>query len=157
MNKTLKDAARDAIAVQDASNLSGVLHSWAALQRPLMDLCGGNATEKYRRHPLNVLFMSKVASLMGVKTDPLGGCYVGTPGDDDYKDEFRAAYSWALDQTREPFVPEEVIASVASWARTPELFESTLKALRYHSGDQFWSFTTHGMFVGIEPDGYMHT
>lgn len=29
--------------------------------------------------------------------------------------------------------------------------------LRYHVGDGFWSFVTSGMFVGIEPDGYMHS
>lgn len=155
--KTLKEAARDALAVQDASNLSGVLHSWAALQGRLMQLFGNFDADKYLRHPLNVLFMSKVASLMGVRTDAIGGCYTGTPGEEDYADQFRKAYGWALDLTREPEVPMEVVESVANWARTEELFQSTLKSLRYHTGDNFWSFTTHGMFVGIEPDGYMHT
>jgi hypothetical protein len=154
---TLKEAAQRAVQVQDACNLSGVLHSWAALQRPLMELCGGNATDKYRQHPLNVLFMSKVAALMGVRTDAIGGTFIGTPGDEDYKDLFRAAYTWALDVTREPEVPDAVVQSIASWARTPELFQEKLRQLRYHAGDNFWSFTVAGMFVGVEPDGYMHT
>lgn len=32
-----------------------------------------------------------------------------------------------------------------------------LPRLRYHHGDNFYSFTIHGMFVGVELDGYIHT
>ena len=144
----MKELARAALQVQDAVNLRGVLLAWhkAACE------VGPNW-----RHPINILYMSKVASLMGVRSDSIGGVWEGTAGEDDYKDLFRSAYAWACDVTREPYVPEAVIQSVASWARTEELFQSTLKELRYHAGDNFWSFTTAGMFVGIEPDGYMHT
>lgn len=146
----MKELARAALQVQDAVNLRGVLLAWhkAACE------VGPNW-----RHPINILYMSKVASLMGVRTDPVGGVWVweGAPGEEDYKDLFRPAYTWACDMTCEPYVPEAVIQSVANWARTKKLFQSTLKELRYHAGDNFWSFTTRGMFMGIEPDGSVHT
>lgn len=69
---TLKDAAVAAMQVQDACNLSGVLHSWAQCQTVLMNACHGNHSHDYRRHPVNVLFLSKVASLMQINADNIG-------------------------------------------------------------------------------------
>ncbi len=71
--KTVQDCARAALEVQDACNLSGVLHSWADCQRVLMDECRGNASPSYLSHPVNVLFGAKVASLMHVTLTSIGG------------------------------------------------------------------------------------
>jgi hypothetical protein len=49
-------------------------------------------------------------------------------------------------------VPEEVKAAVRA-----SRFEEHADKLRFHPGDGFWSFTIAGMFVGVEPDGYIHT
>lgn len=143
-----KKLVKDALQVQDAVNLRGVLLAWHK---------AACAIGTDWRHPVNVLYLAKVSSLMALKTDGIGGVHTGSFADENYEDLFHKAYSWAVDYTREPPVPDAVIESVHRWARTPELFQEKLKALRYHAGDNFWSFTVAGMFVGVEPDGYMHT
>jgi hypothetical protein len=35
--------------------------------------------------------------------------------------------------------------------------EDILSKIIYHPLDNYWSFNIHGMFVGIEQDGYIHT
>lgn len=65
-------ACDDAIVVQNASNLSGVLASWTRHQSVIKDICGGNNVQ-YHQHPVNILFLSKVVSLMHVDVDCLGG------------------------------------------------------------------------------------
>jgi len=53
----------DAIQVQDACNLSGVVH---AFSRILADLCKTTQSTKERNtHPVCIMFASKVASLTG--------------------------------------------------------------------------------------------
>lgn len=90
--RTMKDMAQDALSVQDASNLTGVIHSWS---RMLPDLraaieahCKENnlvfSTDRVNQHPVNVLFASKVASLTS--------CEVGLA--------FGDAYKWANDQVK---------------------------------------------------------
>lgn len=59
---TLKDAARDAIAVQDACNLSGVEETFHQVIR-LLRLCNEKerwGTDVINRHPIVVLFTSKL-------------------------------------------------------------------------------------------------
>ena len=51
--------------------------------------------------------------------------------------------------------PYAVIASIRG--SFPDKAEEILHQLRYHPGDDFWSFYMHGMFVGVERDGYIHT
>lgn len=82
----LAHAAQQALGVQNACNLAGVLGAWQRVQTILADACGGNATDKYRTHPVNILFLSKVVSLMGCGTDAIGGVYRGEA------DLFREAY-----------------------------------------------------------------
>ena len=50
---------RDAISVQDACNLSGVVFAWALI----LERMAGMDTNARNHHPINVLFASKVASL----------------------------------------------------------------------------------------------
>lgn len=52
---------RDAIEVQDAVNLSGVVRSWMEI----MSRMSGMPTEERNHHPINVMFSSKVANLSG--------------------------------------------------------------------------------------------
>jgi len=39
----------------------------------------------------------------------------------------------------------------------PKDADDILKSLRYHAGDNFWSFNRWGMFVGVEQDGFIHS
>ena len=59
----LRRWASEAILVQDACNLSGVVHSFSRLMAFLCAI--GLDTEARNRHPIAVLFASKVASLTG--------------------------------------------------------------------------------------------
>lgn len=68
----LKDAAKLAIEVQNACNLSGVLHTWAECQGLLIESLNSTAADSYRRHCINIMFLSKVVSLMQVYADPIG-------------------------------------------------------------------------------------
>jgi hypothetical protein len=67
MARTLKDLAKEALAVQDACNLSGVVHGFA---RFMSDLCEmGLDTNARNRHPITLLWVDKVAQLSGYKQD----------------------------------------------------------------------------------------
>jgi len=54
----------DAIIVQDACNLSGVVHAFSRHMETLFDM-GITDTDARNRHPISVLFSSKIASLTG--------------------------------------------------------------------------------------------
>ncbi len=73
--------------MQNASNLSGVLHSWAKHQEILKEVCGGNGPD-YHHHPVNVLFLSKVTSLMGINADCIGSV------ERNGRDLYREASEW---------------------------------------------------------------
>lgn len=63
----LKHAYQNAVKVQDACNLSGVLNAWSRHQYILRKECPSD--EDLRKHPVNVLFYSKVGSLLGITHD----------------------------------------------------------------------------------------
>lgn len=65
MSKSIRHLMQQALQVQDACNLSGVLYSWAEAMRELRDMDPDHDTEFYNTHPLNVLYASKVSSLTG--------------------------------------------------------------------------------------------
>jgi hypothetical protein len=58
-----------AMDVQDACNLSGVLHSWSKLVTRIWEEARtlGHGTDWVNRHPINVLYASKVSSLTGAE------------------------------------------------------------------------------------------
>ena len=62
-NKELKIAAQDAIAVQNACNLSGVVHAFARAMSAIRE--STNGTEEANRHPVAVLFADKIMDLVG--------------------------------------------------------------------------------------------
>jgi hypothetical protein len=88
--KTLRDAAQAALDVQNACNLSGILLSWGRAASIVRETIGNNCRAEYLRHAINVLFASKVSSLMVVATDCIGGVYGEATVEG--KDLFRAAY-----------------------------------------------------------------
>lgn len=63
--RTLAQLAAEALAVQDACNLSGVVHGWSRAMRRLSQLLPDLGTEGRNRHPVNVLWASKVTHLSG--------------------------------------------------------------------------------------------
>lgn len=88
-DKTLGALAREAIQIQDASNLRGVLLAWhKALCQDVV--VRGGAVEEF----LNILYLSKVTSLLHCECDGIGSveCHEGAP---DKPTDFRMAYEWA--------------------------------------------------------------
>lgn len=61
--KTLADLYQEAIDIQNASNLSGIVHSFSRAMTRLRELENGKDTAFYNRHPIAVLYSSKIASL----------------------------------------------------------------------------------------------
>lgn len=80
--RTLKELAKEALDVQDACNLSGVVHAFSRAMTDLGQHVQG--TEARNRHPVAILYASKIASLTG--------CEDSAP----YWD----AYNWAQAQTK---------------------------------------------------------
>lgn len=62
-NRTLGQLAAEALVVQDACNLSGVVHSWSRSISRLRQLLPYAGTDEINGHSINILFASKVASL----------------------------------------------------------------------------------------------
>lgn len=65
MPRTMKELAQEALAVQDACNLSGVVQSFARAMRDLCDLVPD--TSPRNTHPVAVLWADKVAHLAGTQ------------------------------------------------------------------------------------------
>lgn len=61
--KTLPELAKEVLAVQDASNLSGVVYGFAEAMKHLCRLIPN--TQDRNRHPICVMWSSKIASLTG--------------------------------------------------------------------------------------------
>lgn len=74
----LKRAASDAIAVQNACNISGILNAWARAQTAIRAATRSN--EAMATHPVQLLFLSKITSLMGVRSDAIGSITVWRDG-----------------------------------------------------------------------------
>lgn len=76
--RTMADLAREALGVQDACNLSGLVLSFGkSIQRlrVLLEERGEGSTTRLNRHPVCVLWIDKLRSLSG--------------------DDFSEAYGWA--------------------------------------------------------------
>lgn len=66
MAKTLKELAIDAMKVQDACNLWGVINGFNRALGDLDELCNG--TTERDNHPIAKLWADKVAHLTGTQT-----------------------------------------------------------------------------------------
>jgi hypothetical protein len=72
--RSLQELAKEAFNVQDACNLSGVVHSFSRLLTELrirLDFEKKGGTENVNRHPIAALYSSKIASLTGSDYDML--------------------------------------------------------------------------------------
>lgn len=66
MSRTIKDLAREALSVQDACNLSGVVHGFSRAITELHAILEREpdfSTEKLNQHPICVLWADKIANL----------------------------------------------------------------------------------------------
>ena len=61
--KRLKKAAQDALAVQDACNLSGVVNAFSRAMTTIRE--NTNGTEEANHHPIAVLFADKIMDMVG--------------------------------------------------------------------------------------------
>lgn len=76
--RTINELCQEAVNVQDACNLSGVVHSFSRAiteLRSLLQQEGDFSTEKLNQHPVCVLYSSKIASLTGseINSNECGG------------------------------------------------------------------------------------
>ena len=86
-NRTMKELAREALQVQDACNLSGVVHGYARAMsrlRKLLESEGRASTDAVNRHRIAVMWASKVESLTAL----------------DFEREHEA-FRWAHEVTKE--------------------------------------------------------
>jgi hypothetical protein len=63
----MQEVAKTAITVQDASNLSGVVRSFAGVTKTLWDEArnNGKGTDWVNKHPVAVLFATQIGHLTG--------------------------------------------------------------------------------------------
>jgi len=64
----LKELAQEALDVQNACNLSGVVHGWSRSISQLRLLLPNAGTDEINNHPINVLWCDKCASLCGIQS-----------------------------------------------------------------------------------------
>ena len=102
LKKKLQEAANDALMVQNAVNLGPILMTWAKHQPTLVQVCNGNGNDAYKHHPINLAFMSKVASLMCVDVETSGSISSLHGGDTMFQEveklatDDHPAYDWLL-------------------------------------------------------------
>lgn len=70
--KTMKELAQEVLDCQDAINLSGCVHAFSKATtelRALLEQEEGFSTTKLNRHPICIMWSSKIASLTGSDVD----------------------------------------------------------------------------------------
>lgn len=85
--KTLEQMANDALNVQSAVNLSGIVHSFSLIMTDLRDILEKEenfSTTMLNEHPICILFSDKIASLTGSENSSA----------------FGTAYNWAQEVIR---------------------------------------------------------
>jgi hypothetical protein len=88
MSKTLARLARDAIAVQDACNMSGVARSFAEAVIDLREIMPTIGTSDFNMHPIICVWASKIHDMarMGISDG----------------DRYGKAYKWCLEHQEVP-------------------------------------------------------
>ncbi len=66
MSRSLQELAREALAVQDACNLSGVAHGFARMMVDLGEHTRG--TDERNTHPIALVWADKIAHLTGTQS-----------------------------------------------------------------------------------------
>lgn len=67
-NRTLQQLAQEVLDVQNACNLSGVIHAWSRSISRLRKLLPNADGDDINRHPINIWWTSKCESLTGPGT-----------------------------------------------------------------------------------------
>jgi hypothetical protein len=65
--RTLQQLAQEALDVQSACNLSGLVFGWGRAMARFNDLLPGIGTDERNTHPIHVLWSDKCASLTGAQ------------------------------------------------------------------------------------------
>lgn len=71
-HRPIQELAQEALDVQNACNLSGVIHRWSDVISDLWSIAqeSSRGTEWVNRHPINKAFASKVGDLSGLDIGP---------------------------------------------------------------------------------------
>lgn len=64
MTRTLKELAQESLDIQNASNLSGIVHSFSRAITELREVASGSYSNV---HPINLLWADKIAHLTGTQ------------------------------------------------------------------------------------------
>jgi len=67
MSRTLQELAKEALEVQDACNLSGVVHGFSRAITDLRKACPHLGTDELNHHPICILWADKIAHLTGTQ------------------------------------------------------------------------------------------
>ena len=65
--KTIKQLAQESLDVQDACNLSGVVHGFSRAMSNLCEVCPDLGTDARNTHPICLLWADKIAHLTGTQ------------------------------------------------------------------------------------------
>jgi hypothetical protein len=65
MARTIQELAKEALQIQDGCNLSGLVHGWSRAITELREALPDLGTDGINRHPINALWIDKLASLNG--------------------------------------------------------------------------------------------
>lgn len=71
-DRTLAELAQEAIEIQDACNLSGLVFGWARCMERFNQLLPGIGTDARNKHPIHYLWSDKLASLTGAQLPESG-------------------------------------------------------------------------------------
>ena len=94
--KTTNQLAKEAIQVQDACNLRGVILAWhRAITDPVV--VRGSHVEDY----LNLLYLGKIASLLHADAESIGDATLRDANGKGNDTTWRMAYEWACKQAEE--------------------------------------------------------
>lgn len=104
--RTLKEIFEEAIFIQDAVNLTAILGAWRKARIELND-CALGAPDKTRL--LDVLYVSKVTSLLSVNATCIGGVegLLNPRTDTNATDLFSEAYSYARSLVNDSIMQKE--------------------------------------------------
>lgn len=83
--KTIQQLSRQALEVQDACNLSGVVHVFSQVITDLREIAqaeGWEGTDAINQHPICIMYIDKMASLSGSTSAK----------------KFSSAYAWVADK-----------------------------------------------------------
>ena len=107
---TITDLARDSLRVQNACNLSGVVHSYARALSDLRTIFPSLGTDAINRHPIAVLWADKITHLTGIQD--LGNSRISRAYDAVYKIIADGVHTEVARHERDQFARFETEATI---------------------------------------------